>query len=332
MFKQRRSATLADGSAVFGAVFWCAYLLLDAISNGAMAGWIHRLLLLAPLVVVPLCLAIMLRVTDLSHSSLFGYAVWVQPLTAACLVPAFGLRHPPLWFLTEHTYLAVLLTIPWLLFCGFLALAAGVYVLREGIDRLSEAMCVLPVLFLQVGGFWLMIDQIGVRFMGITAPIRLLTGVHFHFTGFGALVLLAGVHELFYRNQQLHRAMLTALAAAGGMAGIPLVAIGFLGPALVKSTGVILLSVAMILGAVMLFQAGQHIEKRFYAGCVRFAAGCLVIGMMLATVFQLTLHIGNPLLSIPVMTVTHGVLNGIGFMIFGLIGVRAGLIKQQEGS
>jgi uncharacterized membrane protein len=54
--------------------------------------------------------------------------------------------------------------------------------------------------------------------------------------------------------------------------------------------------------------------------------------MMLATVFQLTLHIGNPLLSIPVMTVTHGVLNGIGFMIFGLIGVRAGLIKQQEGS
>lgn len=317
-------------SACFGGVVWILYLVWHGIGNGFQGGWIERLFLLAPLVVLPLALWVIDHISDRGTGGLFQIAVYVQPLAAVSVVIAFALQRGGIAQLPVYADAAMWLTVPWLVVCGLLLFGEAGYVWRGPYHMIEDAMITVPILFLQVGGFWLMLDQMEVVFMGVTAPIRLLTGVHFHFTGFGALVLFVGLYELYVRAGYLNRAALTAFATTGAAVGIPLVAIGFVESDLIKTTGVIVLSISIVLGAILLYQSGRYITHRFYRVGVRSAAGCVMIGMGLAVVFQVSLHLGHPLLSIPTMTVTHGVLNGIGFLILGFLGVRSGLVEWKE--
>ncbi len=328
VFREFKPQMIATFSAWVGGMLWGVYLVLDILSNGVRGGWIERLFLLAPLVVVPLALWVILQVSQRGKGLLYRVAVGGQPVAAVVLVAVFAVRRPSLGGLADLSALTVYFTIPWLLFCGLLLLGEGLYVWKGHIDGWTDVLIVVPVLFLQVGGFWLMMDQMGIAFMGITAPIRLLTGVHFHFTGFGLPVLFAGLHAHFLRTKRKNRAFWTVVAAVGVFVGIPMVAIGFMGADMIKTTGVILLSFATVFGAVLLFESARRIEHLLYILCLRVGAVCVVLGMVLAVVFQVTLHLGTPVLSIPVMTVTHGVLNGMGFMLGGLIGIRGGLIDH----
>ncbi len=331
VFKERRPASVTAVSLWSGGLVWGGYLVLDVLSQGLHGAWIERLFLLAPLVVLPIALSICLEASERGKETLYKAAIWLQPVAAFGLTAAFVFRRPALTYLPDLPGLAVYLTVPWLVFCVLLLLGEVLYVWRMNLTDRTDLLLMFPVLFLQVGGFWLMIDQMDIVFMGITAPIRLLTAVHFHFTGFGVPVLLAGLHALFLRNRWERQAYRTMIAAGGVVVGIPMVAIGFVHSNMVKTTGVVLLSLSMVFAAVLLFQSGRFMKRSYYTWCVRLAAGCVVMGMILAVIFQVTLHLRRPVLSIPLMTVTHGVLNGLGFMIPGLIGIRHGLKTHQRG-
>jgi len=52
------------------------------------------------------------------------------------------------------------------------------------------------------------------------------------------------------------------------------------------------------------------------------AACSVLVGMVLAVQWALGSTLGTPALSIPAMAATHGVLNGLGFALCGVLGWR----------
>jgi uncharacterized protein YqjF (DUF2071 family) len=188
------------GSLVVGAVAW------SALAAGAAGGIfdldvIQVLFLLAPLVIVPLGLGGIGEARD---------SVLLQPFAAGLAAASFFLpRGGP----------AAALAAPWLAVCVLLGLE-GMPRLRRPwtLDRLLVAAALG---FVSVGGLGLVASRAGVPLSGFSDPILLLTGVHFHYTGFGATLLAAHAGRRLAGRARL-------FAAGGLVAGTPLLAIGFL--------------------------------------------------------------------------------------------------------
>ena len=89
-------------------------------------------------------------------------------------------------FMSPAGLAAAALSLPWLGLTGFVALAAGVRLLRDparfrpSVRHATDA----AVAFLAVGATFAAIDRLGLRLFGFSSEILLLTAVHFHFAGF----------------------------------------------------------------------------------------------------------------------------------------------------
>jgi len=294
-----------------GGAVWVVYLAVDVALRGAGRGWIERLFLTGPLMIVPA--ALLVWETGRDRPGAGGWKRWmftVQPVAAALLAVSFlgDPGHP----------LTVLAATPWILVCGGVPLIHG-WNLLEG-DRWtgSDLLAGLAAVLLPVGGFWLGVDRLGTVFMGIPYPITLLTGVHFHFTGYAVPLLLAGCHRYYRENGHRTGARCTLAVGAFLAAGIPLIAGGFVYSQAMKTAGVLLLVVSMTGVALLLFGMIPDAEGVPVKVGLAVSGASIGVGIALAAVYQISLHRGHPLLSIPTMTVTHGVLNPFGFLLCGL--------------
>ena len=80
------------------------------------------------------------------------------------------------------------------------------------------------MVYLPIGGAWLVASRLGIQPLGFGDTIVLLTAIHFHFAGFAA-PLLAGFAGRAVRDRQT-ASQVVALAATGIILGTPLVAAG----------------------------------------------------------------------------------------------------------
>lgn len=253
--------------------------------------------------------------------ALFLVAVWaVVPLGLRFLPDVGPVRlarrvHPAAAILATVSFfvpkgpLAAGLALPWLAFNGLVALG-GLLRLKESFrGGLPELFMLSAMTFPTIGGVHLVASRMGHALAGFPEPIILLTAIHFHYTAFAAPILAA----LAARQGGL----LARIGGAGLAGGTPLLATGFLFSNHLKMAAVGVLTLAVVVLAVAQF--GVALPSRRAKALLVVSSLAVVAGMILAAVYEHGYYTGRGWLSIPQMARTHGLLNGIGFSLGGLL-------------
>jgi hypothetical protein len=273
---------------VVGVVVWAAALGLLPAPLAA------RILLLAPLVIVPRLLALLPE-----RCWLALLAGWPALLAALPLVIAFAL---------PSGLVAAAFVVPWLAVAMTGALAAVIHGLAHlpsivGPRRLADLGIDVALGFWAVGAVFTVIDRLGID-TGFSVTIILLTATHFHFAGFGLL----GLASLLARWRPWLRA-----SVAGLIVGIPLTALGFV---LVSDTfnavGALFVGLSGIGVGIGLLTAAAPGRLHWAA---RVAGAALLIGMPMAISWSLAILLGSSFLDLDTMIRTHGVLNATAVLI-----------------
>src|SRR5262249_26528248 len=171
-----RPEAVCLGSAVVGAVVWGAGLFLVSWSS-----WAEPLVVLGALVVCPLALFVTAP-TD-RYPWPWRAAVWMQFPGALLLLPSFARNPGPI---------AGSLALPWLLITVLVALFGLLRLLSHWRGQVEEWAIDAGLLYLAVGGGWLILSRLGARPLDFGEPIILLTAGHFHYAGL-ALPILTGL-------------------------------------------------------------------------------------------------------------------------------------------
>jgi len=300
-------------SAVVGAGVWCAGLFLVSWPS-----WTELLVALAALVVCPLALFVTAP-ADRFRPWPWRVVPWLQFPAAFLLLPAFARNPGPV---------AAALTLPWLFVTVLVALCGLLRLLAHRRGPVEEWAVGAGLLYLAVGGGWLILSRFGATPIGFGEPIVLLTAGHFHYAGL-VLPILTGLagREL---SGPLSRACSLAV-----IVGVPFVAVGITVNHLEPSLALVEGLSAWFLGAVCLavawLQTRLALRQRTRAARLLFliSAGSLTGGMILAIVYAAGMYWQTYWLDIPTMIRTHAVINTVGFALAGILGWV--LLKRSSG-
>jgi hypothetical protein len=230
-------------------------------------------------------------------------------------------------FLLPDGLLAALLVLPWLLVTALLALAGLNRLRQRGLRPWPELAIDAGLIYLFVGGVWTLLARLGVRPLGFSDEIVILTAVHFHYAGF-TLPILCGLTA----RQQPGR--LAAAAVWGVVAGVPLVAVGITASQLAMGPLIETVAAWLTAGGGLLVAGlyGRLVVDGQYRPVVRLLWGVtavsLAVGMVLAALYGSRVLLPLPWMTIPWMRAVHGTANSLGFSLAGLLG----WIVWQRGS
>jgi hypothetical protein len=291
------------------------------------------LFLLAPLVTVPLGLPLTfvpLRTGGLTRLSrvLRG----LLPVGALGLVLAMNLELPP--------QARFALGLPYGLFALGAALHAGAR-LGGRSELLVEELAIDAALVCLLGGsVWLLTWLGDFSLLGFQGLWVLLTAIHFHFAGFGCLLLVGGLGRILGAHPtRAPRAWRVYPVIALGLVGaFPLLAAGIAGFRVLEMLGVAVYVLLLpgVTGLLFLAAAEPGARGRWLLR----GAGLIVLGSTtLAGVWGL---VRPSVVTLPTMLRVHGTLNALGFVGLGLAGLRwrnpasranpAGLVFSRLGS
>jgi len=301
-------------SAILGGIVWLAMLAVPAHGEVGL-GSIERMFLFAPLVLMPLALTLAKRI-DTSHGehTMFAALQRAQPFASVPVAASF---------LIPQGTIAALLVLPWTLFTLVGGLCGLMRIRRDRISSAQQSCFNSALMMLPVGGIGLIQSRFGATPLGFHEPWVLLVAVHFHYAAFIAPILVGAL------GQQRTASLAFNSAAAGVISGSPLMAIGFLVhlPVL-RAAAASVLGVGLILQSILLLRTLSSIPGSWARLFLFLSAGSIAAGMVFAILFTLgDLH-GEVWISIPQMARTHGLLNGFGFSLCGLIGWN--LARRQE--
>lgn len=275
------------------------------------------LLTLAPLVLVPLAVALLPEPRGSVERRLDRGVRLLQFPAALSFAAAF---------LVELPNVAVGLAGPWVIYTAIAVVAGLIRIVRRDLswaDRLSGVGQGLMI----VGSVSTCLALLGIRPFGFPLGIILLTGVHFHYAAFLLPVITAAV----VRGQRSFggRRLATGLQI-GLLAAIPAIAIGILFLPLLEWTGVLVLAACCIgVASLQLAAAVRNHSPWSSLPCFRRVAGRVLLGtsslsliaaMGLAVAYAWGEYRGLPTIGIAAMIRTHGLLNAIGFCGGGLLG------------
>lgn len=262
--------------------------------------WVHILLLLAPLVVIPLGMRLSGLWSGILRPLRWFYFPSVLLLCLAYCLPTIS------W-----TGWAAL---PWFIW----TLAAAILVLRHHMatagrrPTLSDFARLCAFLYLPVGSAWALADRLGIHPLGFDDTMVLLTAAHFHYAGF-VLPILAG-YLLRRENEPIHRAV-----TWGIIAGIPMVALGIIlthlgGPGWIEGTLATFMALAGM--GLAFWQMGRSLQTARWDALPALAGSILFIGsMILAILYASRFVIDLAFLSIPWMYALHGSMNVLACLL-----------------
>jgi YndJ-like protein len=260
-----------------------------------------RILLLAPLVIVPRLLALLP-----DRRWIARLAGWPTFLAALPLLAAYALPAGPI---------AAGFVVPWLVVAVVGALAAVLHGLANlpailQPRRLADLGVDVALWFWAVGAIFVLIDRLGLD-TGFSATIVLLTATHFHFAGLGLLGLasMLAIRRTWIRS-----------SVAGLILGIPLTALGFvLVSDAFNAVGALVVGLSGIGVGVALVTVTQWGVPRWAA---MIAGGALLIGMPMGIAWSMAILVGASFLDLDTMIRTHGALNATAVLL-GVVAYRS---------
>ena len=296
-------------SALAGVIAW-VMLLLWPTADSASTELIHRVVLFGVMVVVPLGLSLVRPPSDRSASVwLSNIAVALTSLAAIFTVISF--------FLDKGVMAAVLV-------CG--TFIVYIVIALYGVTRLFSRRSVFPLaelsidaglIYLPVAGAWLVVYRLGIQPFGYGEIIILLTVVHFHFAGFAAPII-AGMNGRVLATRNYPEAMF-AFSTFAIVTAMPLVAAGITLSPVLGLIGTLMLSVGLVLLAVLTIGwVRPTIIDRSKQILLVFGSLSSCSAMVLASLYSYSLATHTLILTIPMMAMTHGILNAFGFVACSL--------------
>jgi hypothetical protein len=314
--QQGERFTLIVRGPVLGLGLWLALLAWKGATGGVHEFLLAELLfLLAPLVVVPLGLPLtFVPVRSGRASRLFTLVRILHPLGALGLVPAFALELP--W------QARVALGLPYLLFTACAALYGLVRLAGRGAFLMEELAIDVALLFLPGGALWLLTWLGDFSLLGFQGLWVLLTATHFHFAGFGCLLLVGLLGRLLWshRTSAPRAWRLHPVIAVGLMGAFPLLAAGLAGHRALEVVGVSLYMLLLPLLAGLLLVGASRVEAGGAGRWLLAGAGLALLGS--TTLAGLWGLFRPSLVALPTMLRFHGTLNAVGFVGLGLLGLR----------
>lgn len=293
-------------SAIGGGAVWLGYLTIPNYSARETA-LIETLFLFAPLVITPLGLA---ATAPAEQSAGWRVLKIAQPLGAFLVIISFR---------TEPGLAAALVSSVWLVTTLIIALLGISRLLTRKVAGIEEICINAGLIYVFVGGAWLVLSRLGVQPMGFGSTIVLLTAVHFHYAGFAAPII-AGLVGRKLDPTKLRLTKVFHIAAVFVIGGPGLVAIGIttspfveVVAAFVLAIGLLLLSGTILLSVVPV--TGSAIARMLLVVC----SASLVATMALACEYALGEYLVRAFIDIPQMARTHGVINTFGFSLCGLV-------------
>ncbi|HYN88728.1 MAG TPA: YndJ family protein [Ardenticatenaceae bacterium] len=295
-----------------GALVWAGASLFLPLDRGGTA-MIQRVLLLAILVLVPLALPLA-ATPDRSGRFPFLYhlAGFLLPVAAVLAVASF---------LLPAGVLAGLVASGWLGFSGILALfGLGRLLFSQRLARVDAICLDVALLYLPVGAVWFALARLGANPMGFGDTIVLLTAVHFHYTGFVALVIAGNAGRWLWQRKS-RNGLAFQLAALGLIIGTQIVAAGITFSPLLEVLGTLVLSVSLwLLSFLTLSRIVPSVGDRVTQALMIVSAVSAAVAMLFAAGYALQSLTGSLGLNIPRMVVVHGLVNALGFALCGLLG------------
>ncbi len=299
-------STFAKRSAAGGVVIWLLTLLLTT-SDSELAEVVHKVVLFAIFVIVPLGLSV-IGPNDQSGSKLYKLLVYLQPVAALLTLKSF---------LFEKGVLSAVFASAWFVFNILVALFGLARLTSRRNRPLEELSIDAGLLYLPVAGLWLVIYRLGVQPFGYGEMIILLTAVHFHFAGF-ATPIIAGMSGRVLAGsnypQRVFAAIVVALVAA-----MPLVAAGITFSPWLGFAGALLLTAGIVMLAVLTFGWVRHSITSGWRVLLLIGAISSCAAMVLACLYAYSLATKTLIITIPGMALTHGLLNSFGFVTCSLI-------------
>ena len=294
-------------SAVAGSAVWLGLWICPRESLGL----IERLLLLAVLVFTPLCIQLTATPNrNGAHSLPYRVARILQPFAALSAVVAF---------LLPAGTRAAFFTLPWLLLTGLLALHGLIRLLPRGFARVDEVAIDAGLIYVSVGGAWLFLSRLGARPLGFSAVIVLLTAVHFHYSGFAAPILVGMAGQQIAKSDPSSWSIFRVLAV-GVILGTPLLAVGITFSRALETLAALLLAGSLLaFSFVVIFDVAAGLRSTLVRILLRCSGASCALAMVLACIYATGAVIGLRFLKISEMARLHGMLNGLGFVLCGLV-------------
>jgi hypothetical protein len=293
-----------------GSLIWLISLIGLLVKPFGPLELIQQLFLLAPLVVVPLGLNLV--DPPESASPLNKVIGRLAPVGAVAALLSFWL---------PSGLAAAGLAGLWLVVTGLIALKGVSRLLKRGWTLAFEELAIdTGLLFLPVGGGWLVLSRYGARPFNFADLIVLLTAVHFHFAGFTALIMI-GLSGRWLKTLNSAMPSFYGLVVLGAIGGTPLVAAGITFSPLLELGGAIILAVSLIgLAGLIGFVILPTIPQPTARLLLGISALSIVVGMGFSLAYAFGEYSGFSLVAIPQMARWHGLINALGFGWCGLLG------------
>jgi hypothetical protein len=293
---------------------WAVFAALAGLRS-APFGIMELLFLFAPLVIVPLGLELARCLAGVRASQGIDPARVLQ-------IPAMLALSIAFWLPPGRT--AAVLSAAWLLQCALLAGHRFFQWRREERTRVSTILNIAHFDLL-LGAAWLVISRAGFRPMGFQEPIMLLTAVHFHYSGFAtALIASATLRE--FQRKKLSLPGLSVLVWL--IVLLPFVlAAGFVFSPWLRLVAAVSLSTCVTALAMILWWLAGEWRSRPACIYLRTASWAAAAAFFLAGLYAVGEYFDKRWITIPGMANSHGVLNGLGFVLLAML---AWLIELHE--
>jgi hypothetical protein len=299
--------------AVMGAVLWVVAPFVPVAARPSF-GSIEHVFVFLPLVAAPLALlllSVLLESGDHSRASFHRSARRIQPVAGAMVLASF---------LLPSGLLAGALAAGWLVFAVMIAIGGARRAAHVPGRHRAKVSLLAAHVFLPIGAVWLLLSRLGIAPRDLTAPTVFLAALHFHFSGFALQILIAATGlQLPDRGSWLsvlHRAL-----AIGAIAGIPMIAAGNIGHSpVLKFLGVSAMVASTLALAITSTAAAWNLPGRAARLLLLVSAASITAGMVFAGAYGVGELTGRSWIGIPRMVATHGLLNALGFTLFGLLG------------
>ncbi|PTM57982.1 YndJ family protein [Desmospora activa] len=315
-------------SAGIGAIIWTVFVVIKALTtNLDSLQYVMILLLFAYLVLVPLTLSL---VADRSNR-FYRWAVTFQPFAAV----AAGIS-----FFLSPGVTATLWAVPWLLVTMLIALYGFTRFLQQKRSlKGSELLIQIGLMYIVVGGGWLVLHRTGMPVLHFSDIIVLLTSIHFHYAAFLTPITMGivGKKLLALRPglKRLWLVMTVAIILGPGFVAVG-ITFGNVYPLLEFIAVVEFVLPLLLYALLLLFVYVPHLPNRPAQALFTLSAISLLFSMG-ASFFYGYGHIGDyVILDIPLMIFVHGFVNTFGFSLCAILGLQrsgetAALTVKGEG-
>jgi YndJ-like protein len=318
---EERSRAFARGSAAAGFVA-SLLLLLARTADSQETEFIHKIVLYAVLVIVPLGLSLIASGYIGFRATLYRLIVMSQPVAAILTVASFFF---------EKGLLSAALSSAWLILCSLMALLGLMRFVSRRPYSIEELAVDAALLYLPVAAVWLVVYRLGVQPFDYGETIILLTAVHFHFAGFAA-PLTAGLVGKKLASVKRLPPRYFAIGVYAIVGAMPLVAAGITFSSWLGLLGTLLLTTGLVMLAALTIRS--VVPAITFSGTrllLWIAALSSCAAMVLASLYSYSLVAHIVILRIPTMAMTHGVLNAFGFATCSLVAWSTINIDDERG-